>query len=281
LLTWDDHEVANDYFGDESYEQSGADFLARRAAAYRAYYEHMPVPRAALPDAAHMRLYTQRSFGNLLSLHMLDSRQYRWPLACRDQDGGANCADLWNESRSKLGNEQEAWLRQGLVTNRARWTLLAQGTPMAHVDQDPGPGTSYRRDSWDGYPTARQRLLDALAQTKPQNPVVIDGDIHAFQIANLNARANDVSTPVIASELTTTSITSGGGGPRNWESRRAANPNLLFSDGSKRGYTLIDVDSERLRADLVTVESIRQATSARGVAASFVVENGRPGPIRA
>jgi alkaline phosphatase D len=283
LLTWDDHEITNDYAGGESYSQSGEDFLARRAAAYRAYYEHMPLPSSAKPVGPHMQLYTQCNYGRLLQINMLDSRQYRSPLGCRgpeDTGGNASCASLFDAARTKLGELQEHWLGASLANSRARWNVLAQGTPMAHVDGDPGEGIAYRRDIWDGYPAARQRLLDTLANTKTSNPVVIDGDIHAFQVANINRIANDLSSPVIASEFTTDSITSGGISQARLDQNRSINPNLLYSYSQHRGYLTLEFERDQVRADLVTVESIREQNAGRNLLASFVVENGKPGPVK-
>jgi alkaline phosphatase D len=285
LVTWDDHEVANDYGGDWSYDLAGEEFLLRRAAAYRAYYEHMPLPRSALPVGPNMLLYANHRFGNLVQIQMLDSRQHRSPAACLgdEDDGGpgARCASLFAAARTKLGKQQEEWLRKELAANHAHWNVIAQGTPMAHVDLDPGPGVAYRRDSWDGYPAARQRFLDMLAETKATNPVIIDGDIHAFQVANLNRQANDVATPIVASELTTTSITSSGISQRQLDLRRSFNPNVLLSDSSKHGYLLLDINRERIHTELVTVDTIKQPESARDLLASYVVENGNPGPVKA
>ena len=58
LVTWDDHEVQNNYAGDRSENpQIGRDeFLARRAQAYRAYYEHLPMPRRMIPHSRPMSL---------------------------------------------------------------------------------------------------------------------------------------------------------------------------------------------------------------------------------
>jgi alkaline phosphatase D len=232
-----------------------------------------------------MQLYASHHFGNLAQIQMLDSRQYRSPAAClgAEDDGGpgARCASLFDTARTNLGKQQEDWLRTELTTNHAQWNVMAQGTPMAHVDLDPGPGVAYRRDSWDGYPAARQRFLDSVAGTKASNPVIIDGDIHAFQVANLNKQANDITTPVIASELTTTSITSSGISQRQLDQRREQNPNVLLSDSSKHGYLLLDIDRKRILADLVTVDTIKQPDAARGLIASYVVENGKPGPVKA
>ena len=281
LMTWDDHEVVNDYAGDTSYDESGEKFLARRAAAYRAYYEHMPLRKTSLPNGPFMRLHQTVQFGELLQIHMLDSRQHRSPLAClRDgeTDGpGAQCAELWNAARTKLGTEQESWLKDALAKSHAKWNLCAQGTPMAHVDLDPDPGKAYRRDSWDGYPSARQRFVDTLQTTQVKNPVVIDGDIHAFQVADLNAQADDHRTPIIATEFTTTSITSSGVSQRALDERRANNPNVLLSDSSRHGFLLLNVSAKNMQAELVTVDTIRSQIAQRGTLAKFAVEDGRPG----
>jgi alkaline phosphatase D len=280
LVTWDDHEVTNDYAGDSTYDRSGEAVLERRAAAYRAYYEHMPLPRSAQPTGPYMHLYASSTYGNLLQFHMLDSRQYRSPLICLDDEGpGVHCAAIFDNTRTMLGKQQEAWLKSALVRRRTRWNVLAQGTPMAHADLDPGPGVGYRRDVWDGFPAARQRLLNTLVGLKVDNPVMINGDIHAFQVANINMRANDITSPVIASEFTTTSITSGGMSQRGFSERLKTNPNILLADGTRRGYLLLEFNHERAQADLITVDTIREPTATRGSMGRYVVENGKPGPI--
>jgi phosphodiesterase/alkaline phosphatase D-like protein len=76
-VMWDDHEVDNDYAKDQSEERTPAEqFLRRRAAAYQAYYEHMPLRRSAQPVGPDMTLYTSLNFGDLASIAMLDDRQY-------------------------------------------------------------------------------------------------------------------------------------------------------------------------------------------------------------
>lgn len=283
LVTWDDHEVTNDYAGETTYGETGEPVLRRRAAAYRAYYEHMPLPRSALPHGPYLQLYAQRNFGRLVQINMLDSRQFRSPLGCRggeDTGGAASCKSLFDAARTKLGKQQEAWLNASLAKTTARWNILAQGTPMAHVDGDPGEGVAYRRDIWDGYPAARQRILDTLANAKVGNPIVLDGDIHAFQVANINRQANDLNTPVIASEFTTDSITSGGISQTRLDINRQLNPNLLYNYSGQRGYLRMDFTPTHTRADLITVETIKRRDAARNLHASFVVEDGKPGPVR-
>lgn len=284
LVTWDDHEVTNDYAGESTYGETGEPVLRRRAAAYRAYYEHMPLPSSAVPLGPYMQLYAQRNFGQLVRINMLDSRQFRSPLGCRgaeDTGGAASCKSLFDAARTKLGRQQEDWLDASLARTSARWNVLAQGTPMAHVDGDPGEGIAYRRDVWDGYPAARQRILDTLANANVGNPIVLDGDIHAFQIANINRQANDLSTPIIASEFTTDSVTSGGVSQARLDINRQLNPNLLYNYSGERGYLRLDFTRTHVRADLITVDSIRERDANRSLHASFVVEDGKPGPVRA
>lgn len=285
LVTWDDHEVENDYAGQMSqYDDPTAWFLARRAAAYQAYYEHMPLPRRALPVGADLRLFTQRSFGTLVNLSMLDSRQYRSPLACTRPywrgSRSVNCEELQARERTKLGAIQESWLQQQLARSDATWNLLAQGTLMTHLKEGKRGEHSFN-DNWNGYQAARERLMAVLAETQAQNPIVLSGDIHAFLIANLNRTPNDLSSPIIASEFVTTSISSQGGSQASWDAIRAANQNVLFTTPEKRGYLRLHLTAECARADLVGLDSAVDASAGATVQASYLVEAGRAGPQHA
>jgi alkaline phosphatase D len=124
-------------------------------------------------------------------------------------------------------------------------------------------------------------LLGTLATTRVANPVVLSGDIHAFLVANLNQRAADLGSPIVASEFTTTSITSQGAPQKAVDERMASNPNLLFASSERRGYLLLDVDNKRLQAQLVAMESVSRPEAGRSLLATFVVESGKPGPVRA
>jgi alkaline phosphatase D len=176
-----------------------------------------------------------------------------------------------------LGRAQERWLGRALGESGAAWNVLAQQTRMAQFDQKPGPGRSAWTDGWDGYPAARRRLLDSLKETK--NPVVIGGDVHCFNVSQLKLDFADPSSPVVASEFVGTSITSQG-----WPQERIArflpdNPHLLFAEGRYRGYTRVDVAPKLWRADLRVMETVKRPGAACRTLASFVVEDGRPGPL--
>ena len=197
LVTWDDHEVDNDYANDEA-EDLDADFLVRRAAAYQAYYEHMPLAPRALPRGADALLYDSYAFGELATFFVLDDRQYRSHHACpKPGRGGSNvvadCAERLAADRTMLGAAQEAWLKDGLARTRARWNVIAQQTLMAQHDRTTGPGQSFWNDGWDGYPAARARLLDDIAQSKASNPLVIGGDVHCTWVADLKADFDDAA----------------------------------------------------------------------------------------
>lgn len=282
LVTWDDHEVENDHAGNTSEEDDPAEwFQSRRAAAYRAYYEHMPLPRRAVPFGAEMRLFTQRSFGQLANIVMLDSRQHRSPLACtsrsRRSTGAVNCPELYDIKRSKLGELQENWLAAQMLASRARWNLFPQGTMMAYLDGQPGPGELFSNDSWNGYPAARARFMEMLVHSRIANPVILSGDIHAFLVANHHQVPHQRDSAVVASEFVTTSITSQGGSQQRLDGLRAENPSIQFANTERRGYLLLDIQAERLQASLVAMDSVTNRDSGRSVQASFVVENGKAG----
>jgi alkaline phosphatase D len=229
-----------------------------------------------------MRLYASRAFGSLASVHLLDERQYRSPQACpRPGRRGANrvrdCAELAVPDRTKLGPQQERWYEAQLTASKALWNLTAQGTVVAYLDELPGPGEQFWTDGWNGYPAARQRLLESTVRSGARNPVLLSGDIHAFLASNLNRDAADPGSPVVAAEFTTTSISSQALPQVELDKRRQENPSVLWANSERRGYLRLDLDRERLRADLVAMDSVKKSDAGRSVQASFVVEAGQPG----
>jgi alkaline phosphatase D len=288
LSTWDDHEVANDYSGaDSGRSEDPSAFLIRRAAAYQAYFEHLPLPPSAMRDAGALLLYARRPIGRLASLHMLDQRQYRSPQAC-PQPGrssgnrfGDACTERVDARRTMLGQAQEQWLAQGLKDHPARWTVIPQGTMFSHVDETPGDANTYWSDAWTGYPAARQRLIDALMQSRSANPVILSGDLHAFVAGNVNAIPDQLDTPVVASEFVATSISSDSRPQDSLDAWRNNNANLLLMDGRNRGYLAVTLSDKRMQVDLIAVDDVSRQTSNRQIMRSFVVEAGRPGVLPA
>jgi alkaline phosphatase D len=283
LVTWDDHEVDNDYAGARSEElDPEAAFLLRRAAAYQAYYEHMPLPRRAVALGPYLRLFARQRFGRLAEFHLLDDRQHRDPQVCpRPGRGGSNlvtdCPERLDPGRTLLGREQEAWLAAGLAAGSARWNLIAQQTRMAPLDLTVGPGEQYWTDGWDGYPAARQRLLDALAVRPAANPLVLGGDVHSFWVSDLHADPQRPASPVVATELVTTSITSQAPGQNAFDAAVRENPHVRFASGAHRGYTRIELGAKRAQLELRGMESITTPDAACRTVARFQIEDGRPG----
>jgi alkaline phosphatase D len=285
LVTWDDHEVDNDYANEQS-EHLDPQFLLRRAAAYQAYYEHMPLQSSARPRGPSLRLYDRYPFGTLLQVYLLDDRQYRSPQVCpRSGVGGsavvqpARCPDLRDPERTLLGADQERWLLEALSASQARWNVLAQQTLMAQLDRQPGPEQAFWTDGWDGYPAARARLLTFLADRRPANPLVIGGDVHSHWVCDLKPDFDDPRSPVIATEFCGTSITSQGPPQERADVLRADNPHVKFANSAKRGYVRLDITPERCEAHLRVLDSEKTRTSRLATLASFVVEHGRPGAI--
>jgi alkaline phosphatase D len=283
ITTWDDHEVANDYSGDFSGRaESPQAFQARRAAAYQAYFENLPLPPSAMPVAGQVALYSSRRIGTLADLYMLDQRQYRSAQACPvpGRAGGnriaADCADLQDESRSMLGSAQEAWLEQGIARGRGRWNLLAQGTLVSYMDEQPGEGARFGGDSWNGYPAARRRLLGALHRQQARNPVIFTGDMHAFMAGNIGAVPGDPGSAPLATEIIASSISSDPRPQPQLDDWTRENPNILLAEGRYRGYVDVRLSPKRLEAALMAMENRDNPASAERVLQSLVVEAGRP-----
>ncbi|WP_308622163.1 alkaline phosphatase D family protein [Massilia sp. Se16.2.3] len=286
IVTWDDHEVANDYAGDID-ERLSSDFAARRAAAYQAFYEHMPLRlpplRAGLKS---MRMYQRYDWGRLARFHVLDDRQYRSPLACpKPGRGGSNvvlaraCAELRDPRRTMLGEEQEAWLVQGLSTSRARWNILAQQTPLAQSSGVPVRSAEDGRfwtDGWDGYPLARRRLLDTLVNSGAGNPLVLAGDVHTFYASELRrdfTRPVSKANPVLAPEFCGTSVTSSSRPQARTQENVERNPHMLYGRSDRRGYMLLEITPETSQVHFMALDDVRDARSGQARLASFALDN--------
>lgn len=289
LLTWDDHEIDNDPAGDTS-EHLDPRFLMRRAAAYQAYYEHMPLPRAMAPRTdGTMRIFGDIAFGDLARFYLLDNRQYRAANACNDpvKGGGstdivpAQCAELADPARTMLGGDQERWLAQAMGASTARWNIVAQQTLLSPVSgRDGDSDATIWTDSWDGFPAARERLYRALEKPALRNPIVVGGDIHANVVCDVRRDVTDTRSPVLAAEVCGTSMASQGWPQAMYDDRLRDNPHLKFARSDRRGYVLFNLDREA-RADLRVLDSEKKRGSRIETAASFVVEDGRRGIDRA
>lgn len=301
-VTWDDHEVLNDYAGDhagpDGTAEDAAAFLVRRSAAWQAFYENMPLRASSLLGTTfeHLQVHRRLAWGRLAQLHLLDDRQYRALQACR-KPGSTNagsvrppdCAELADPTRTLLGPAQEQWLDKGLADDarnqRTRWSVLAQQTLFTPRHY---PSGQVGTDAWDGYPAARSRLLQSVQRHHPRNTVLLGGDIHQNYVCNVHAEAAGAgsqagkSTPIIASEFCGTSITSRAGTTQHKvDAIVRHNPHVLLARCEQRGYGLADITPQRWTTTLRVVDNVLDAHSTASTQARFVVEDGKPGPVAA
>ncbi|MGH9674144.1 MAG: alkaline phosphatase D family protein, partial [Bryobacteraceae bacterium] len=283
IVTWDDHEVDNNYAA--MMPEDGMprpQFLERRANAYQAYYEHMPLRRSSLPRGTSMLLYRRLSFGDLAEISVLDTRQYRTDQPCGDGNKPL-CPEALSPEATMLGSQQERWLMDGLSRSRRRWNVIAQQVMMARVDRGAGEAQTYAMDQWAGYEIARNRLLKFLADRKPANPIVLTGDIHSNWVADLKPDYADPASPVVGAEFVGTSISSGGDGVDSYATVDAIlpeNPHVKFFN-ARRGYVRCVVTPERWESDYRVMSRVITPGGDISTQAGFVVENGRPGAQKA
>jgi alkaline phosphatase D len=281
VVTWDDHEFDNNYAGDIPEEKSPADrleFLKRRAAAYQAYYEHMPLRATSIPDGPGMRLYRSIRHGKLVDFHFLDTRQYRSDQPNGDGSKPQGPAAL-DPKASILGEAQRNWLLDELTNSRPVWNVLAQQVMMARVDRERGTDEKYSMDQWPGYEHERRAVLNAFDERKITNPVVLTGDIHTHWANDLIMDFDGKDSRVIGSEFVCSSITSKGDGkntPKEEKMLKEENPFVhYFSD--HRGYVSCKLDAKQWNSDFRVVEYVTRPGAPLLTPASFVLENNRPG----
>ena len=135
-------------------------------------------------------------------------------------------------------------------------------------------------DTWDGYPAARQRLLQSIAGHAPRNTVVLGGDIHQNYVCRVPADADRPDAHALASEFYGTSISSRSGTTQDKVDAVARhNPHVLLARCEERGYGLADITPARWTTTLRALDDPLRADSGAHTLARFVVEDGRPGPV--
>jgi alkaline phosphatase D len=258
VVTWDDHEVDNNYAASvgENQMESAEQMHARRAAGYQAWWEHQAVRVPRARSWADLSITRAFDWGTLARFWVLDSRQYRSDQPCGDGERVVPCGDWAEPSRTMLGAAQERWLYDGLASSRANWQVLAQQVMVAPFDGRPGPERTVSMDQWSGYPAARDRLLGAIAQRAPNRTIVLTGDIHSSWVNELRASFSIPRAPTIAVELVGTSIASGGDGAERssyvTDAALAENAHVKWQH-ARRGYIACTVTRDAWRAEYRTV----------------------------
>ena len=261
-------------------------FLQVRTNAYRAYFEHLPISPRRAPVGAHMLMQERYRWGQLAEFWTVDGRQYRDGHVCHGRHAWMDGKLLWDcdavqaPGRGMLGAEQEAWLARGLAESLCDWRFIAQPTQMSPCGVRSPLGPVIYGDSWDAFPAARARLMEAIAQPRVPDVICLSGDVHRHVAAHLRMRPNDPSSPIVASEFAVTSISSAGMSELLTGWMKSCNPDLLHARGDERGYALLDITPERVACEFRgTPHPARQASRLR-TQARFVVDRGRPGPRR-
>jgi alkaline phosphatase D len=285
IVTWDDHEVDNNYadlIGENVWE-SAEQMRQRRAAAYQAWWEHMPVRVPRAQSWADLTIHRSAGWGRTARLWTLDTRQYRGDQPCGDGNKPVTC-DGWDDpSRSMLGAAQEQWLVSGLAASTARWQVLAQQVIFAPPDEVPPPDQSVSMDQWSGYPHARDRVAAAIATHAPGRTVVLTGDVHSNWVFDVRRGLDQRERPVVATEFVGTSISSGGDGSdavsTGVQRLMERTPSLKWFN-NRRGYYTCTVEGDVWRTDYRTVPFVSRPGAEAVTASSWRVERGRAGVQR-
>ena len=295
ILTWDDHEVEDNYAGLHRGElgkardpEGASNFPAKRASAYRAWWENVPV-RAKPPGVdGSMRIYRSFRFGDLITMPVVDDRQYRTPLATEGQGpvsppGGVPLLPAaLDPNATILGKEQERWLQRILDRSDASWNLLAQQTQMAAVDWTPEDESSgYSTDTWDGYVAARNRLLGHVEKARVKNFVTFGGDTHTSSVDDLRPDYQREGSPVVGSEFVAPPSTSLESLAPQYVEGALRNPHIHLYDTTNKGYLRVDATRAELRADFRYVTTTQQPQAEPVAGTSWVVESGNPGAQQA
>ncbi len=283
VVTTDDHEVDNNYADlVPEDDQSPEAFALRRAAAYQAFYEFMPVRSRSAPTGPNMPLYRTLDFGSLVQFRVLDTRQYRDDQPCGDRIK-PSCPEHLELGRSILGAEQRSWLLDGWKESSARWNVMAQQVLFARSRRIGDDGAElWSMDKWDGYPLERGQLLSAMADPGVANPIVLTGDIHSSWASGLLRDFDDAHSPLVGTEFACTSLSSGGNGVPQSPFGAAVlpeNPHFEYYN-SQRGYVHVSVTPELWSSTYRIVPEVERPGGGVETGAAFVVENGRPGAQR-
>jgi alkaline phosphatase D len=270
LVTWDDHEVENNYAGVTPQNPAeSASFAERRRAAYQAWWEHQPVNLPAPTDAV-FEIYRRMRWGDLLDVVVLDGRQYRSDQACGDPELSLDppCEETFDAARTMLGDEQERWLLDAIATRSTVWQTIAQQTVFGDVTIG---GAVLNYDQWDGYPAERNRIVDALDPAT--NTVVLSGDIHFAGTGTVRQGERGVG-PTVGVEFVATSISSGGRVNPAVTAVVQSIPDIVDVELEHRGYIVHTVTPEQWRAEYRMVETVKEPGAAMFVHATYVVDDG-------
>lgn len=300
IVTWDDHEVANDQYnaGAENHDpEKEGDFAARRANAIQAYLEWLPVRAVTFSEGGH--LYRHFHYGDLAEITMLDLRTYR------DQPPEfVDIKDIDDDSRSMLGSEQFNWLLQQWKSSSAAWNLMGNSvmfTPVLIPPLDPEAtravtelmgipeeGIPYNSDQWDGFAAERRKLIKIISDEGYDNIVFLTGDIHsswacdvprevgkypdggaaAVEIVCSSVSAPNIDDIVYLPQDNPISLTATAG-------LKGANRHVKYLEFDRHGYAAVYVGRDEIIAEYRLVEVKEEPNQPLFTAATYRVERGK------
>jgi len=280
LAVWDDHEVEDNYAGDEDLDNGGdvrrVPFAERRKNAYKAFFEAMP--RMKLKGAP-TRIYGSSGLGGTAELFLTDQRQYRDPQPCGDAILGGPCPEAEDPARTLLGAEQKAWLKRAVPKSKARWKLWGSETMLMSLDLP--KGQAVQLDAWDGYAAERREILEHFVASGVTNLAALTGDIHTFIAGDLTTTGREGGTPV-GVELVGGSATSLGlpeflGVPSSslYPLVEPNDPHVRYVDFDRRGYAVVTASKSELTCEFKAVDALVEK-SAPASLATLRVASGVP-----
>ena len=262
-----------------------------RAAAYQAWYEHLPIRRFEVRNPGRMQIFQGIDFGRLMRVCLLDTRQQRDSqevcLDGVDPEFGfgvyrRGCEEDSQRNRNMLGPDQERWLKEALENSPGIWNVIASTVLFAPFRFYRNGEVSIYRGGWDAYAASRARILAVLDRAPPSNPIVLSGDLHSSWAIEVKRDPDDSASRTVASEFLCPSISS------DWppqlndpiEDNLGRNPHVRFYDGKRRGYCLHRVDREGWTTSFRTVSSVVWRGTGIETRARFYVDAGCPGMER-
>lgn len=278
VASFDDHEVDNNWAG--AFDQDGTDpaiFALRRSVALQAWYEHMPVRKAQFPTLGSITAFRRLDFGQLIRMHVLDTRSNRADQPC-DDGKSRPCPRERLNAPTMLGPTQEAWLDEGLGSG-AIWNLLAQQVIAMPFDfrDAAAPDARFATDIWDGYGPARQRLKQSIRRHNLTNVIIATGDHHKHLVGQLPESDEALDGKSVAVEFLTGSISSDGNGkgPGPLQHYRKNNPHVALHV-DQRGYQIFDISDRFWTTEVKVMDQVEQPGGQIRTLAKFVVAPNSP-----
>lgn len=284
VTIWDDHEVANDSYaeGAENHQEEEGDYIARRDRAYEAYFEWMPVRQRRDPR----RLYRHFRFGQLADLHVLDLRQYRSEQVSNQADPAKD-----DPERTITGDPQMEWFKKGLARQNSRWRLI--GNQVMFIPWDTAPDVPFNIDAWDGYRADRQELVDHLATNSIDNVSFLTGDIHTSWASDVpldkttyGAATGSVCTEFVCPSITSDNLDEIAGTPYRSsipaeEAIKADNRWVKHVELDSHGYSLVDLNPERLQVDFYYISDRTDPEATEAYASGWMTTSGSNAVVEA